>query len=437
MYSLNKKQSHFWKTLFDENGLIRTDNNYTEFALWGGYGSGKTMICLLAIKQICEKYPGTPVYIIRETWDQLDRTVIKDWNDMFKYKGYKFYEGKKIIKFPNGSRIDFASFDKPHKILGSNTPVMMVSQAEAIPEALFVELFGRQRGDFGIPKPIIITEGNPADSWAKKRYADPKTRPSTVFYSCVSTYDNRKFLDAQNPHYIVNLENTLSPMERKRKMEGDWDSSDDMVFSHFNNKMNVIPPIEVPKKSRIVIGGDYGYRNPATFVWIYKDYDGRLIVFDEFYYAEQALESLAHASRRHGWHPVIYDFSTKRPESDGVSTWDKLQALGVPLIESNKDELRNIAVVNQLFKTGNLFITENCVNLIQEIRRYKWAKARNHTQNLKETPVDKDNHAIDALLYAVAFIEGLSPRVGGEDAMKYTIKYYAERKTQDTRENIA
>jgi phage terminase large subunit len=90
-----------------------------------------------------------------------------------------------------------------------------------------------------------------------------------------------------------------------------------------------------------------------------------------------------------------------------------------------------------LFKTGNLFINENCVNLIQEIRRYKWAKARNHTQNLKETPVDKDNHAIDALLYAVAFIEGLSPRVGGEDAMKYTIKYYAERKTQDTRENIA
>ena len=70
------------------------------------------------------------------------------------------------------------------------------------------------------------------------------------------------------------------------------------------------------------------------------------------------------------------------------------------LVESNKDEMNNIVTVNSLFKQRRLSICSNCQNLIWEIKNYKFKEQRMGAEsNLDETPVDKDNHAIDALLY--------------------------------------
>ena len=48
----------------------------------------------------------------------------------------------------------------------------------------------------------------------------------------------------------------------------------------------------------------------------------------------------------------------------------------------------------------HLLIHSNCKNLIKEFRRYKWAKSEKG-----DRPQKKDDHALDALRYQIAFLK--------------------------------
>lgn len=421
--SLNKKQTLFWEALFNDDLTIR-NNAYSEFASWGGYGSGKTMVVLHAINLICSRYPNVNCVVIRETYSQLDDTIIADFNKMFGHRGYSHKVGRKEVVYPNGSIIRFRAFDKPEKILGGNIDIIVISQAEQIQKDLFKQLFGRQRGKTTLPKKLIITEGNPSECWAKYRYYDVKELPKHIFYVHSTTYDNREFLDEFSPDYIPTLEKNLTESEIKKQMLGDWNSHEEMVFTSFNQEINIIEPFTIPDTYRKAVGGDYGYRTPSAFVYACRDYDGNIIIFDEFYEKEQSIRQLRDASWRYGKLPVAFDFATKRPDRDGKSVWTELSQEGCLLIECNKDEARNISVVNTLFKTGRLFITRNCVNLISEIKGYKWKRVRLGSElNLPEKTVDKDNHAIDALLYVVAYIEDVKSKDPNKIPIENTVKF--------------
>ena len=189
---------------------------------------------------------------------------------------------------------------------------------------------------------------------------------------------------------------------------GDWQNLYGLVFSEFSEDIHVIPPIryeDIGSGEKILIGGDYGWRNPSAFLWGVKTYDDDIIIFDEFYKSECLPEELARENKRYGTFTTVMDFAIKRPDRDGKSLWDTLVKLGLRLLESNKDEMNNIVTVNSLFKQKRLFVCENCINLIWEIKNYKFKEQRIGSEtNLDETPVDKDNHAIDALLYLVQAI---------------------------------
>lgn len=421
--NLNEKQSQFWRALFDETGQKLAENDFTEYANWGGYGSGKSLSVMLAVHTICANYPGTVCVYIRETYDQLDDTVISDFNKVFQERGYRYLKQPKKAVFPNGSEIRFRAFDKPGKILGGNIDLIVVSQAEQIPQELFIELFGRRRGAGTLHKKLLITEGNPAEGWAKERYYD-NPLPQRCFYVHSTTYDNAVALDQINPTYILDMEQNMSVAERKRKMLGEWGNYEEAVFSEFSYEIHVRDPFIIPESYKRAIGGDYGWKNPSAFVYGAVDYDGNVIIYDEFYASEQTTDQLADAALRYGRQVIIYDHATKRPDRDGKSVWTDLESKGLFLLPSNKDELRNISNVNTRFKKSQLFITRNCVNLIREIKRYKWKKVRLGDQkNHLETPVDKDNHAIDALLYLTAYIEDLrsqDPKIPRyEDSLEY------------------
>jgi hypothetical protein len=103
----------------------------------------------------------------------------------------------------------------------------------------------------------------------------------------------------------------------------------------------------------------------------------------------------------------VIDYSTKAKQRDGRSVWDELVTQGLWLTESNKDEFSNIVLVNTLFKLNRLRITKNCVGLLKELRNYKWKRVKlGEDKNHQETPVDKDNHFIDAMLYLISDLEG-------------------------------
>jgi phage terminase large subunit len=65
-----------------------------------------------------------------------------------------------------------------------------------------------------------------------------------------------------------------------------------------------------------------------------------------------------------------------------------------------KDSIRNgINTIRELFKQRRLFIHESCQNLIWELETYVYEDPKNRKGD--EIPVKENDHALDALRYAL------------------------------------
>lgn len=421
---LTKKQTEYYDKIFAHNGKVRTTNGYEEFAYFGGFGSGKSFIVMLATYQICLMYPSTPWLYVRETYPELNDSVIPQFNALFNYNGYEYFKAEREARFSNGSVISFRAFDRDTKILSNEYAGASFCQAEDIPEELFLQTLGRLRHRrSGLPKNIRLIEGNPSNTWVKRRYKDEK--PIDVWVTETTTYDNpylpKEYVETLIKNYPDNWVN--------RYVYGEWENFDEMVFPEFKEKQIVIMPIlQMPKHFKKAVGGDYGYRNPSAWIWGAIDYDGNIIVNDEWYQKEMTPDEIAKAYMKHGRLAAPYDYSTKRPDRDGKSVWTELEKNGVLLIPSNKDEMKNITTINMLMKQGRLKITSNCVNLIKELKGYKWKKMKlGEEKNFPEQTIDKDNHAIDAMCYLVNYLEDLKSSDPTRQRPENMIRHYVEK----------
>ena len=387
--------------------LSLKDNGIKQFAFFGGFRSGKSFLFQFITFLLCLKYPKLQVIYVRKTYDQLKDSVIKQFRmDFEKYGQFKYIEsskeGSRIARFNNGSSIVFRAFDSDTNILSAEYDLACVCQVEDIQEELYKQLFGRLSGSV-MPKAFMMVEGNPKGNWVKRTFydlTDEEKEQKKIFFLNSPTTANIANLPSD---YIETLKSQYSERDFRRWAMGDWQNLYGLVFSEFDENINVIPPIkfeDIGSGEKILIGGDYGWRNPSAFLWGVKTYDDDIIIFDEFYKSECLPEELARENLRHGTFGTVMDFAIKRPDRDGKSLWDTLIKLGLRLIESNKDEMNNIVTVNSLFKQRRLLICSNCINLIWEIKNYKFREAKmGADKNLDETPIDKDNHAIDAMLY--------------------------------------
>lgn len=422
----NENQKKYINTLFNEDFTIRTDHDYDEFAFFGGWRSGKSFAQQLSIFLICSIYPNVRVLYVRDSYPQLMDSVVKQINDDFgKYGEFNYKQTKREFHFNNGSVIFCRAFDRDTNILSTEYDIIASCQTEDIKEDLFLQMKGRLSGQ-RVPKSLFFAEGNPSNTFVKKRYKDAtpeELKANNIFFIETPTEDNIKNLPKG---YIEKLLKTLPSSWINRYLYGNWDQVDEMVFSEFREHCIINPALPAQGEAQ-AIGGDYGWRSPSAFIWGFRDFDGNYIIYDEFYAPEKTPEELQKENIRHGQLITVMDYSTKRPDSHGKSVWDMLQESGMWLIESNKDELRNIVMVNTLFKTGRLKICRNCINLIREIKSYKWEKQKvGADKNASEKPIDKDNHTIDALLYLIAYLEDTYSEVPQMVPREMQIRHYVE-----------
>ena len=75
--------------------------------------------------------------------------------------------------------------------------------------------------------------------------------------------------------------------------------------------------------------------------------------------------------------------------------------MNVREVIKNKDSIRNgLNVIRELFKSNRLYIHQSCVNLIWELETYSYPD-RKDAHNEEENPIKENDHAIDALRYAL------------------------------------
>ena len=418
----NEKQKKYFETLFD-NVTLKIRLDYDEYSYFGAFRCAKSFSQQLAVYLICLSNANCKAIYVRDTYDQLKDSVIKQFNDEFQHLGaYEYYESAREARFKNGSVLKFRTFEKDTGILSAEYDLIAVCQAEDLPYELFLQLIGRASGKILGNKGIILVEGNPANGWVKERYKDQTEtilKSKRIFFLEGQTEDN--------PHitkeYIKSLLDNYPKFWLDRYFYGLWDNRDELVFSEFNENDNIcdiIDPHVLDKEHPNGIhrdyikrnGFDWGWVNPSANLWGFVDYDGVLTIYDELYKNKTLPENMAKECLKHGKILTVADHAMKGlkmpiKDFEDRTVWSELERFGMLLLPCNKEELSNIVLVNSLFKTKKIRICKNCVNLIREIKNWKWKRIKlGADKNQFEEPIDKDNHGCDALDYLCADIFG-------------------------------
>ena len=217
---------------------------------------------------------------------------------------------------------------------------------------------------------------------------------------------------ADNPYLskdeIELLTSSMSKDELEARRYGKFMSSEGLVYSEFDENVNVIEPFDVPKEWFDNISIDPGLNNPLSAHWYARDFDGNVYVIAEHFEAKKSVEYHANVIKaiceKLGWpkgyngmYNALIDSAasqkTLASEKNVVELFYDNGILVNPKV--NKDLFSGISVVKRYIRSSDgvsrLFIFKNCVNLIQEIKSYWWGKGDN--------PIKKDDHCLDEMRY--------------------------------------
>lgn len=207
----------------------------------------------------------------------------------------------------------------------------------------------------------------------------------------------------------------LNADDREARVRGKFVQIGGLIYKHFNPEIHVVDPFIPPLDWEWYASMDAGYNNPTAWLWHAVSPDGRVVTFDEHYVSGEVVEYHAKAvlekNVNHGRSPDVYIGDPSIRNTDpltGTSVHLEYSTRGIPIVLGNNDVsagINRVATYLETMNNGvpNLVITRNCVNLIQEMQRYRWATWANkrvaNLNNRKEVAHKKDDHACDALRY--------------------------------------
>lgn len=177
-----------------------------------------------------------------------------------------------------------------------------------------------------------------------------------------------------------------------------------LVYAEFDELINVIPKssFKFNPNYPVVAGQDFGYNDPSATVFIQFLPNGDAVIFDELYINRTQTPVLLHKY----WLPKYYKYKPWAwycdPENaDAIS---QMESAGIPVYPAIKDIELGIEKVRTWIKNADgytrLYITSNCINTIQEFKSYRYPDPSD-TRNSGNKPLDKNNHAMDALRYVI------------------------------------
>jgi len=145
----------------------------------------------------------------------------------------------------------------------------------------------------------------------------------------------------------------------------------------------------IPNEARLIgYGLDFGYTNdPTSIVEVYKYNDLRIL--NEICY-NKGLSNSQIAKYINSKLPVYCD--SAEPKSI-----DELKKYGTNALAVTKGQ-DSINFGIQTMQRENYLVTKKSVNLINELQKYTWDKDKKTNEKLNR-PIDKFNHAIDAVRY--------------------------------------
>lgn len=382
----------------------------------GGKGSKKSSTTALWYIVHMMKYPQANLLVVRQVYrTHADSTFAQlQWAIRRLGVEHLWSSSRNPLELcyrPTGQRILFRGFDNVEKLASTTVAHgvlcwVWVEEAFELPdEQAFDKLdLSVPRGEVTPPlfKQTTLTF-NPWSErhWLKRRFFDT---PREDTLAMTTTYLTNEFLD-ETDRRVYERMRTERPRQYAVAGLGEWGVAEGLVYDRW--RVEAFDPTALPhaERCRHVFGLDYGYTNdPTAFIAAAVDPVARVLyIYDEFYQTRMLNTDIAAAITAHGFQKERIRADAAEPKSN-----DDLRRLGIRRLvpaRKGRDSVRNGIARLQEY---TMVVHPRCVHTAAELAAYVWATGEQGEG--RNCPVDRDNHLMDALRYAMEDAE--RPRTG-------------------------
>ena len=380
------------KAYFKIRDLIMSNPDETVFVIRGGQGASKTVsIIELLIQSLLAS--TKEVSVISSELSKMKRTVIRDYKKIAKDWGAlrndDFNRSESKHEYPNDSYIDFLGADVNDIGKGFRRDIVYINEADKMDIDTAVQFISRAG--------LTIIDYNPdslfwGDDYINENnfltltFEDNEYLPKSEVDSILD-YKAKGFHNPNLPFELLFKEENVKSSYWSNKWRvyglGMVGSLDGVVFDNWEQID------EIPSEARLLgYGLDFGYSNdPTAIVEVWKYNDKRIL--NQLCY-RKGLSNKEIAKYITTLAPCYCD--SAEPKSIA-----ELQDLGLNAepVTKGPDSI-NFGI--QIMQEYNYLITKKSVDLINEFQKYTWQKDRRTNDKINK-PIDKFNHAIDAVRY--------------------------------------
>lgn len=374
----------------------------------GSRGSKKSKTTALNFIVRLLKYPWANLLVIRRYSNTNKQSTYTDFkwacNQLKVSHLFKFNESlPEITVKATGQKILFRGLDDELKITSITVDVGALCWAwfeeayQIETEDKFSTVVESIRGTLDVPgffKQITVTF-NPWSErhWLKRVFFDEETKRADTF-SGTTTFRVNEWLDDVDKRRYEDLYKT-NPRRSRIVCDGEWGVAEGLVFDNFEVvDFDVEKTIQRVKETSV--GMDFGFtQDPTTLICVAVDLANKeLWLYNEHYQKAMLTDDIVKMIKDKNMYKsyIAADSAEKRLiaeiKSKGVS--------GIlPSLKGKGSIMQGI----QFMQGFKIYIHPSCEHTIEEFNTYTFKQDKEG--NWLNEPIDKNNHIIDALRYAL------------------------------------
>ena len=372
--------------------------------LYGGRGSGKSEFLGRLILFRCMKEGGHNFLVVRKVARDNDDSTVKVIRSVLAENDIpdEYNKTTKELRFDsmNGlpNRIVFDGLDNRERLKSKKgITSVWIEEATALTLSDFTQVDLILRDPTPFPKQIYLSF-NPDEAegpWLKEEFFEderPYTGPGKKEDSYLhhSTVEHNP-IKAVRDEYVRQLDRLSDAVLRKIYRDGVWALAKGIIYGW---PIGTLPSRDPEWYDEVIYGVDFGFSvDPAAVVRIYRKAD-KYWVEQVVYQTELTNRALGALMRERG----VTEDDTMYCDSAEPKSIQDLYEMGFDAREAEKGP-DSVRAGIDLLKTLDITIVEGSTNIIEERKKYKWQEDKN--ERMLNKPVKFDDHAMDAIRYAI------------------------------------
>ena len=392
------------RTVFNDKFYpLLDDDEHDVLLLIGGGASGKSFFSFqrAVIRALKDK---RKYLVLRKSATDLRRSC---WEDLLNtLKQFQIYNQCKVnqtnltVELPNGSAFLCMGLDDYEKVKSiPNITDALIEEASEITLDDYSQIKMRLRGNRVLRNQIVLMT-NPISkaNWIYKFFFQEGCKENNCLIHR-STYKDNKHVNETTINTLESYKET-NPMFYRVYCLGEFGSLSKQVFTNYRSAELDLDELRKQGFPHLV-GLDFGYVNDPTAIvdCLLDEENKKLYVLREFYKTGLLNNEIANQLKIMGLEKSIIIADSAEQKSI-----DEIRHAGIRHIKPAAKGKGSILQGIQKLQQYELVVDSSCFCLLEELENYSYKKDKTTGEYINE-PIDKYNHAIDALRYSLQCIE--------------------------------